>query len=104
MSNWNQLYDLEPLLHTPPTEPTSKHHSYITCKPYRRYDSDKSSISSEGVDDFDSPIWWDILDHEEEAIARYRKFLHEQLVKGRSLEKKEESEATTRNMEGILAP
>ncbi|CAD0082624.1 unnamed protein product, partial [Aureobasidium vineae] len=73
--------------------PTSKQHSYITCKPYKRYDSDVSSISSaEGIDDFDSPIWWDILDHEEEAIARYKKFLREQLIKGRKLEKREEPE------------
>ncbi|KAH0291142.1 hypothetical protein M436DRAFT_76148 [Aureobasidium namibiae CBS 147.97] len=94
MSNWNQLYDLEPLLHTPPTGPISKQHSYITCKPYKRYDSDISSVcSSEGVEDFDSPIWWDILDHEEEAIARYKKFLQEQLVKGRSLEKQTEPKA-----------
>lgn len=93
MSNWNQLYDLEPLLHTPPKEPISKQHSYITCKPYKRYDSDASSISSaEGVDDFDSPIWWDILDHEEEAIARYKKFLREQIARGRILKKQEESE------------
>ncbi|KAH0016116.1 hypothetical protein KCU78_g7966, partial [Aureobasidium melanogenum] len=97
MSNWNQLYDLEPLLHTPPTEPTSKQHSYLTCKPYKRYDSDASSISSaEGVDDFDSPIWWDILDHEEEAIARYKKFLREQLAKGRSLKNQEPQVMTTR--------
>ncbi|KAK6005839.1 hypothetical protein QM012_007481 [Aureobasidium pullulans] len=93
MSNWNQLYDLEPLLHTPPTEPISKQHSYITCKPYKRYDSDASSVSSaEGIDDFDSPIWWDILDHEEEAITRYKKFLREQLAKGRCSEKPEETE------------
>jgi hypothetical protein len=85
MSNWDQLYDLEPLLHTPPTEPTSKQHSHITCKPYKRYDSDVSSISSsEGVDDFDSPTWWDILDHEEEAILRYKKFLRDQLTKDRA--------------------
>jgi hypothetical protein len=100
MSNWNQLYDLEPLLHTPPTEPTSKQHSYLTCKPYKRYDSDASSISSaEGVDDFDSPIWWDILDHEEEAIARYKKFLREQLAKGRSL-KNQEPEVRMTRVEG----
>ncbi|KAI5237874.1 hypothetical protein E4T43_07833 [Aureobasidium subglaciale] len=85
MSDWDQLYDLEPLLHTPPTEATSKQHSYITCKPYKRYDSDVSSISSaEGTDDFDSPTWWDILDHEEEAIQRYKKFLRDQLRKEQS--------------------
>lgn len=102
MSNWNQLYDLEPLLHTPPTEPTSKQHSYITCKPHKRYDSDDSSVSSESVDDFDSPVWWDILDHEEEAIARYRKFLHEQLVKGQRSEKQGGSEAKMIRVEGML--
>ncbi|KAG9565723.1 hypothetical protein KCU71_g5077, partial [Aureobasidium melanogenum] len=97
MSNWNHFYDLEPLLHTPPTEPTSKQHSYLTCKPYKRYDSDASSISSaEGVDDFDSPIWWDILDHEEEAITRYKKFLREQLAKARNLKNQEPEVMTTR--------
>lgn len=104
MSTWNQLYDLEPLLHTPPTEPTSKQqHSYITCKPYRRYDSDTSSISSaEGIEDFDSPTWWDILDHEEEAITRYKKFLREQLAKGQSLKKQEEPEVMMRRVQGTL--
>ncbi|CAD0106968.1 unnamed protein product [Aureobasidium uvarum] len=100
MSNWDQLYDLEPLLRTPPTEPTSKQHSYITCKPYKRYDSDVSSISSaEGVDGFDNPTWWDNLDHEEEAITRYKKFLREQLVKGRKLEKREEPEVVMTRVE-----
>jgi len=105
MSNWSQLYDLEPLLHTPPTEPTSKQHSYITCKPYKRYDSDISSISSsESADDFDSPIWWDILDHEEEAIARYKKCLRERLTKAPVLNKQEESEAMNKRVEGMLFP
>lgn len=103
MSNWNQLYDLEPLLHTPPTAPISKQHSYITCKPYKRYDSDISSVtSSEDTDDFDSPIWWDILDHEEEAIARYKKFLQEQLAKGRSLNKQEGLKVRMTKGEGKL--
>ncbi|KAI4719240.1 hypothetical protein E4T48_04539 [Aureobasidium sp. EXF-10727] len=93
MSNWDQLYDLEPLLHTSPTGPTSKQHSHITCRPYKHYDSDVSSISSaEDADDFDSPIWWDILDHEKEAIARYKNFLREQLIKGREAEKQQEPE------------
>ncbi|KAH0346459.1 hypothetical protein KCU81_g3891, partial [Aureobasidium melanogenum] len=106
MSTWNQLYDLEPLLHTPPTEPTSKQqHSYITCKPYRRYDSDTSSISSaEGIDDFDSPTWWDILDHEEEAITRYKKFLREQLAKGQSSKKQEEPEVMMRRLQAKSKP
>ncbi|KAH0367148.1 hypothetical protein KCU65_g4816, partial [Aureobasidium melanogenum] len=106
MSTWNQLYDLEPLLHTPPTEPTSKQqHSYITCKPYKRYDSDTSSISSaEGIDDFDTPIWWDILDREEEAISRYKKFLREQLAKGRSLKKQEEPEVMMSRVQAKSKP
>lgn len=105
MSTWNQLCDLEPLLHTPPTEPTSKQqHSYITCKPYKRYDSDISSISSaEDINDFDSPIWWDTLDHEEEAISRYKKFLREQLAKGRSLKKQEKSEVMMTRVQGTLS-
>jgi hypothetical protein len=103
MSNWNQLYDLEPLLHTPPTEPSSKQHSYITCRPYKRYDSDVSSISSfESVDDFDSPIWWDILDHEEEAITRYKKCLRERLTRARVSEKQEEPKVAVTRMEGML--
>jgi len=103
MSNWNQLYDLEPLLHTPPTEPTSKQHSYIACKPYKRYDSDISSVcSSEDVEDFDSPIWWDILDHEAEAITRYKRFLQEQLVNGRNSEKQAEPKAAMTRVEGML--
>jgi hypothetical protein len=103
MSNWDQLYDLEPLLHTPPTEPTSKQHSHITCKPYKRYDSDVSSISSsEGVDDFDSPTWWDILDHEEEAILRYKKFLRDQLTKGPGLEKQKETRCAMMKMNGMV--
>lgn len=103
MSTWNQLYDLEPLLHTPPTEPISKQHSYITCKPYKRYDSDTSSIcSAEGVDDLDNSIWWDILDHEEEAITRYRKFLREQLASGRNLKKQEEPEVMMTRVQSML--
>ncbi|KAG9681924.1 hypothetical protein KCU95_g13774, partial [Aureobasidium melanogenum] len=107
MSTWNQLYDLRPLLHTPPAEPTSKQqHSYITCKPYKRYDSDTSSISSaEGIDDFDTPIWWDILDHEEEeAISRYKKFLREQLAKGQSLKKQEEPEGMMSRVQAKSKP
>jgi hypothetical protein len=103
MSNWNQLYDLEPLLHTPPTIPTSKQHSYITCKPCKRYDSDTSSVgSSEEVDDFESPIWWDILDHEEEAIARYKKCLRERLTKAQDLGKQDTPEVAMTRAEGML--
>ncbi|KAI5204802.1 hypothetical protein E4T39_03469 [Aureobasidium subglaciale] len=102
MSNWDQLYDLEPLLRTPPTEAISKQHSYITVKPYKRYDSDVSSISStEGVDDFDSPTWCDILDHEEEVIQRYKKFLHGQLHKEQNVRvEKAEPEVVVTRVEG----
>jgi hypothetical protein len=103
MSNWDQLYDLEPLFHTPSTEPTSKQHSYVSCKPHRRYDSDSSSSSSsEDASDTGSPTWWDILDHEEEAIVRYLKFLREHLTKGLGLEKEDEPKVVTTSAEGML--
>jgi hypothetical protein len=104
MANWDQLYDLEPLLHTPPTEPTSKQHSYICYKPYKRYDSDVSSISgSEEVDDFDSPTWWDILDQEEEeAITRYKKFLRDQLTKAPASNKQEVTELAMTRTNGMV--
>ena len=103
MLNWNQLYDLEPLLHTPPTIPTSKQHSYITCKPCKRYGSDTASVSSsEEVDDFESPIWWDILDHEEEAIARYKKCLRQRLTKAQDLGKQHTPEIAMTRTEGML--
>ncbi|THZ66500.1 hypothetical protein D6C85_08079 [Aureobasidium pullulans] len=93
MSNWDQLYDLEPLLHTPPTNSSTKQHSYFASKPSRHYDSDVSSVSSvEGVDDFDSPTWWDILDHEQEAIQRYKKFLRGQLHQGQGCEQRQKAE------------
>jgi hypothetical protein len=101
MSNWDQLYDLEPLLHTPSTEPTSKQHSYSSCKPHEHYDSDSSSSSSsEDASDIDSPTWWDILDHEGEAIVRYIKFLREQL----SLEKEDEAKLVMTSVEGMSVP
>ncbi|TIA33973.1 hypothetical protein D6C83_06827 [Aureobasidium pullulans] len=59
----------------------------------RHYDSDVSSVSSaEGVDDFDSPTWWDILDHEQEAIQRYKKFLRGQLHQGQGCEQRQKAE------------
>jgi hypothetical protein len=105
MSNWDQLYDLEPLLHTSSTEPTFKQHSYISCKSHKHYDSDSdssSSSSSEDAGDTDSPTWWDILDHEEEAIVRYLKFLREHLAKGLGLEKEDESEVVMTSVEGMF--
>jgi hypothetical protein len=103
MSNWDQLCDLEPLLHTPSTEPTFKQHSYVSCQSHRRYDSDaSSSSSSEDASDIDSPTWWDILDHEEEAIVRYLKFLREHLAKGLGLEKEDEPEVVMTSVEGMF--
>jgi hypothetical protein len=93
MANWDQLYDLEPLIHTPPTEPTSKQHSYITCEPYKRYDSDVH---------FDSPTWWDIIDQEEEAITRYKKFLRDQLTKVPASNKQEVTELAMTKTNGMV--
>jgi hypothetical protein len=103
MSNWDQLYDLEPLLHTPSTEPIFEQHSYISCRSHKRYDSDSSSSSSpEDVSDIDSPTRWDILDHEEEAIIRYLEFLREHLAKGLGLERQVEPKVVLTSVEGTL--
>jgi hypothetical protein len=100
MSNWDQLYDLKPLLHTPPKNPISKQHSYLSCKSHKRYDSDSSSISSpEGEEDIDNFTWWDLLDHEEEAIVRYINFLRGHLTKGLGLEQREEPEVVMTRIE-----
>ena len=102
--------ELEPTLRSRATAPHSAHRTNIKTtllyhlQTYKRYDSEISSISSsEGADDFDSPIWWDILDHEEEAIARYKKCLRERLIKEPTLNKKEEPEAMITKVEGMLS-